>query len=82
MLIYKEAAWRRFHRDYLVALRQRHNLNDKDKHADIQIGDVVIMKGESTNRGYWMLATAEKLRSGKDSAIIAFGLRTSKKYLE
>ena len=27
----KEAAWRRFHREYLVALRERQNVNHKDK---------------------------------------------------
>ena len=45
----EEAARRRFYREYLVALRERHNLNHKDKLADIQIGDVVIIKGESKN---------------------------------
>ena len=31
----REAAWRRFHREYLVDLRDRRNLNYKDKLADI-----------------------------------------------
>ena len=56
----KEAASRRFHHKYLVALRERHNLNHKDKHADIHIGEVVIIKGESKNRGHWKLSIVEK----------------------
>ena len=46
MLKCKEAAGR-FHRKYLAALRERHNLNHKGKLANIQIGDKVIIKGES-----------------------------------
>ena len=65
----KEAAWRKFHCEYLVALRERHNLNHKDKLAEIQIGNVVIIKGESKNRGHWKLAIAEKLRSGEDNIV-------------
>ena len=78
----KEVVWRRFHREYLVVLREWHNLNRKNKHADIQIGDVVIIKGESKNWGYWKLAIVGKLHSGKDNVIRAVGLRTAKNYLE
>ena len=70
--------WRRFHREYLVALRERHNLNHKDKYADIQIGDVVVIKGESKNRGQRKLASEKKLHSGKDNVIRAVDLRTAK----
>ena len=45
----KEAALKRFFREYLVALRERHSLNHKDKLAYIRIGDVVIIKGENKN---------------------------------
>ena len=78
----KEAAWRRFHREHLLALRERHNLNHKDKLADIQIVDVVIIKGESKNRRHWKLAIVEKLHFGKDNVIRAVGLRAAKNYLE
>ena len=81
VLKFKEAAWRRFHHEYLVALRERHNLNHKDKYAGIQIGDVVIIKGESNNWGDRKLAIVEKLHSGKDNVISAVGLRAAKYYL-
>ena len=73
----KETAWRKFHRNYLVVLREQHNLNHKDKLVDIQIGDVVIIKGESKNRWYWELAIVEKLHSRKDNVIRAVGFRTT-----
>ena len=78
----KQAAWKRFQHEYLVALRERHNLNHKGKQANIKIGDVVIIKGESKNRGTWKLAVVEKLHTGKDNVIRAVGLRTAKNYLE
>ena len=78
----KQAAWKRFQHEYLVALREQHNLNFRDKQANIQIGDVVIIKGESKNRGTWKLAIVEKLHTGKDNVIRAVGLRTAKNYLE
>ena len=68
--------------EYLVALRERQNLNHKDKPADVLTGDVVIIKGESKNRGHWKLVIVEKLHPGKDNIIRAVGLRTAKNYLE
>ena len=58
----KETACRRFHCECLVALREQHNLNHTDKLADIQIGDVEIIKGEGKNRGHWKLAIAGKYK--------------------
>ena len=78
VLRFNGAMWRRFHCEYLVTLRERHNLIHKDKHADIQIGDIVIIEGQSKNRGHWKLAIVEKLHSGKDNVIRAVGLRTEK----
>ena len=66
----------------MVALRERNNLNHKDKLADIEISDVVIIKGESKNRGYWKFAIVENVHSWNDNVIRAVGLRTSKNYLE
>ena len=46
-----EVAWR-FRRKHLMVLRERHNLNHKDKLAElagIQIVNVVVIKGESKN---------------------------------
>ena len=45
----KQAAWKIVRHEYLVALRERHNLNHQGKDANIQIGDVVIIKRESKN---------------------------------
>ena len=36
--------------DYLVALRERHNLSHKEKLVKISIIDVVLIKGDKKNR--------------------------------
>ena len=52
----KEALWKRWKHEYLVALRKKHNL--KDKTFKINVGDVVIINCEEKN-----------LYNGKDSVI-------------
>ena len=37
----KEALWKRWKHEYLVALREKHNLKNKDKTFKINVGDVV-----------------------------------------
>ena len=42
----KEALWKRWKHEYLVALREKHNLKNKDKTFKINVGDAVLIKGE------------------------------------
>ena len=46
---FKQTAWKRFHHEYLVAIRERHNLYHKKATSGIQVGDEVIIKGEEDN---------------------------------
>ena len=46
----KKVAWERWMHDYLVALRERHNLSHKEKLVKISIIDVVLIKGGKKNR--------------------------------
>ena len=69
----KEVAWRKFHREYMAALRERHNLNHDD---------LVIIKGGNKNRRKWKLAIVEKLHSGKFNVIKTVRLKTAKTYLK
>ena len=49
----KEALWKRWKLEYLVALRERHNLKNKDKTFKINVGDVLMIKGEDKTRAHW-----------------------------
>ena len=46
----KDAAWRRWKREYLTASRERHNMAYKTKVVKIDTGDVVMIKGEDKRR--------------------------------
>ena len=47
------------------------------KGADIAVGDVVILKNDSTNRMFWKLAKVERLLTGKDGIVRAALIKVS-----
>ena len=65
----EEALWRRWKHEYLVALRETHNLKNKDKTLKVNVGDVVMIKGEEKNRGHRKIGTMKHLYIGKDNII-------------
>ncbi len=65
----KDSLWRRWQREHLRALRERHNLTHKVSKIQPKESDVVIVKTESKNRGTWPLATVKKTFVGKDGII-------------
>ena len=79
---FKERVWRRWTNEYLKSLRERHNLKHKSKDANIQIGDVVIIKGNEKNRAHWKTGIVVELFTGRDRVIRAAKLRAGKSYLE
>ena len=78
----KEALWKKWKHEYLVALREKHNLKNKDKTFKINVGDVVLIKGEEKNRGHWKIGIVNHLYSGKDNIIRVAQLRTGKKLID
>ena len=78
----KDALWKRWTREYLTALRERHNLNGRGKSSPLEIGDVVIIRSEEKNRGKWPLGIVEELFKGRDGVVRAVKLRAGKTFLE
>ena len=67
--------WRKI---YLLSLRERHAQVTKNrKGVDIAIGDVVILKNDTSNRMFWKLAKVEELLPGKDGNIRAAIIKVS-----
>ena len=66
--------WRR---DYLLNLRENHMCRVKGRGAAIKVGDVVILKDDSTKRLFWKLAVMHELLPGRDwqvrAAVIKVG---------
>ena len=57
---------------YLLSLRERHAQSTRNRNgAEIALGDVVILKNDSTQRMFWKLATVEQLLPGKDGVVRA-----------
>ena len=71
----KEAAWKRFCHEYVVAIRERWNLHHKERTSRTQSGCVVIIKEKGKNRGKWKLGIAESLHIEKDELVKVMGLR-------
>ena len=64
--------WLRWRKDYLLALRENHNLSVKKKSiAPIAIGDMVIVQGEGIKiqRSIWKLGRLESLRKSNDGRV-------------
>ena len=69
-------------REYLTALRERHNLTHKASKFPPKVGDVVIIKTDNKNRGTWPLAVVTGIYPGKDGIVRAVELKTAHGTLE
>ena len=72
----KDSLWRRWQREYLTALRERHNLTHKVSKFQPE-EDVVIVKTENKNRGTWPLAVMTKTHQGRDGVFRGVELKTA-----
>ena len=52
------------------------------RHMEIAIGDVVLIKGDEKHRGKWNIGIVEELYEGKDNVIRAVKLRSRKTHIE
>ena len=63
--------WRR---DYLLNLRESHNLQvgkKEGRHNSVRIGDVVVLKSDTSKRIFWKLAIVKELLKGNDDHVQA-----------
>ena len=78
----KDSLWRRWSREYLNALRERHNLNHQQKKFSVNVGDIVIIKSDDKNRGNWPLAVVREVYPGRDNVVRGVKVETAKGNLE
>ena len=52
------------------------------KEMKIEVGDVVLIKGEEKNKGKWIIGIVEELYKGKDNVISGVKLQTPKSHIE
>ncbi len=65
----KQAVWKRWTGEYMRALRERHDRKHKDKKKTPMIGEVVLIKNDSRNRGKWNIGIITKLFKGHDGVV-------------
>jgi hypothetical protein len=65
----KDALWRRWKREYMRALRERHNLTHDGKEKELRRGDVMLIKGDEKNRGLWKIGIVEQPIPGRDGVV-------------
>ena len=74
--------WKRWSSEYLKALRERHNMKHGGKDSTLQIGEVVVIKGEDKNRGRWKIGIVERLIEGQDKVVRGAKVRVGQSVLE
>ena len=61
--------WRQ---EYLTGLREQSNARNKGNAVqEISVGDIVLLKNDSTNRIHWKIARVEELIPGADGKVRA-----------
>ena len=78
----KDALWKRWESEYVRALRERHNAMHSGKQAQLEKGDVVMIKGEEKNRALWKIGIVTELIPGRDNIVRAVRLRAGKSFME
>ena len=78
----KDALWKRWSFEYLVVLRERHNLKHEGHATPLCKGGVVIIKIDDRNRNKWKLGDEEDLIAGRDGVVRVAKLRAGKTTLE
>ena len=71
-----QSLWKRWRREYLTALRERHSLVHKTAKHQVKVGDAVIVRTDDKNRGKWPMAIVLKLYHGSDGRTRGVQLRT------
>jgi hypothetical protein len=74
----KEAVWKRWTGEYMRALRERHNLKHQGKNKTPTVGEVVLIKNDSRNRGKWNIGIVTKLITGRDGVVRGARMRSRK----
>ena len=76
----KEAVWKRWSREYLRSLRERHRAKIKPGLVQ-KVGDVVTI-ANNEKKGEWTLEVVEELVTGKDNEVRVVKIRGSKSHME
>ena len=78
----KEAAWKRWEKEYSRSLQERCKRMHNTKEMKIEVWVVVLIKDEEKNKGKWNITIVEELFRGKDDFKCGLKLQTPKSLIE
>ena len=78
----KQAIWKRWTGEYLRVIRERHNLKHGGKARAPKVGEVVLIKDDSKNRGKWNVRIVAELYQGRDGVVIGAKVKTRKTHID
>jgi hypothetical protein len=67
---------RQWRKEYLTGLREHSAKANPGSRPTLNVGDVVILRDDSTKKGFWKLAKIEELFEGRDGHVRAAAVRT------
>ncbi|XP_068674528.1 uncharacterized protein [Montipora foliosa] len=71
----RQNIWKQWSAEYVRGLRERHNLKHQSKTLTLKPGDVVIIRGDDSDRNKWKLGVVKELIEGRDGLVRAAKLR-------
>ena len=66
--------WKRWHREYLITLQQRHKWSYVSR--NLKMGDLVLLTEENTHRGQWPLGRVTRVHKAKDGHVRSVEIKT------
>ena len=78
----KETMWKRWTKEYVRSLRERHRCEGGKQTVHPRVGDAVIIEDEDKNRNHWKLGIVESLIEGRDGVARGAKIKTAKGVLE
>ena len=78
----KDAASIRWNKEYLRSLRERHNMENNQRHTEIAIEDDVLIKKLDKRCGKWNISVVEELYERKNNLIRAVKFPSRKTYIK
>lgn len=71
-----EDFWRRWTKEYLLQLRNYHEVKRRQKKRPyVRVGDIVLLQEDNTPRHMWRRARIEEVREGRDGKVRTVILR-------
>ena len=74
--------WRRWTREYMRGLRERHRMKYNARGTTISAGDIALVKSNQKNQTHWLMSKVVEIIESRDGVVRATKLRRGRDHLE